>query len=453
MPPDSPDYSKLIYVSYDYNSGFTHRPEIDFSKSEFYGTLIYQRLRYAGFPVRTHAADTKIGGGGGPYHSINVASPMIAIIHGNSDKLKGSSDIQDALGLGKEILAVKIDAAELPMCIRDCTVIDYSNREGEEAAFQQLKSLLQKREYPAPKYVILADGDRSLNDARHWHKEFVTSDAPDKSKFLHEYFYLSVFADLTNRKAKIEALRDFGRYQIMSGLIVAALLDDPHDDVRAQAALELAKFPDFRQSRYLYSMSKKEHPQNVALYAHIAYLQSSDSTIVGRLIRDLETTFPNRESSADSDSAGNDGAKLGQKHMLPVEENETHVFISYARTDSEQYAKDLTMRLRQQGVKVWIDFDLEPGTPVWQHELEKAIQRASIVLALISPAVHESQWVTREITYAQQKKRTIIPIMVSSTDLPLTLSASQGLRGNPIYGENPEAVMDLLLRKIGIANG
>lgn len=446
MPPDSPNYSKLIYVSYDDNSGLGHRPEIDLSKSEFYGTLIYQRLRYAGFPVRTHAADTKIGGGGGPYHSINVASPMIAIVHGNSDKLKGSIDIQDALGLGKEILAVKIDDAELPMCIRDCTVIDYSNREGEEAAFQQLKSRLQKREYPAPKYVILADGDRSLNDARHWHKEFVTSDAPDKSKFLHEYFYLSVFADLTNRKAKIEALRDFGRYQIMSGLIVAALLDDPHDDVRAQAALELAKFPDFRQSRYLYSMSKKEHPQNVALYAHIAYLQSSDSTIVGRLIRDLETTFPNRESSADSDSAGTDGAKLGQKHTPPAEENESDVFISYARKDGEKYAIDLATRLRQEGVKVWTDFELKPGTRVWSDAIENAIIQARIVVVLLSPAVHDSVWVKREYTFAEEHQKLIVPITTIKTNKPLGLTTGQSLRGDPIYSENAEQVVDSLVQ-------
>jgi Tol biopolymer transport system component len=118
------------------------------------------------------------------------------------------------------------------------------------------------------------------------------------------------------------------------------------------------------------------------------------------------------------------------------------VFLSYSRKDSE------TMRrvrddLRAAGLKVWTDESLEPGTEVWELEVEKAIRGAHTLVVLLSPDALASEWVRNEITLADAINRRIFPMLLrgeQGESIPLRLIASQWIDARTDY---PRAVAQL----------
>ncbi len=118
-----------------------------------------------------------------------------------------------------------------------------------------------------------------------------------------------------------------------------------------------------------------------------------------------------------------------------------HVFISYSRRD------DIVMRrtvdfLRKQGIKIWVDNEkLTPGTPIWEEEIEKAINNAYAVVVMLSPDAKNSEWVRREITYADQYRKRVFPVLVNGDEdasIPLRLITRQfvDIRANENIGLN-----------------
>jgi hypothetical protein len=102
----------------------------------------------------------------------------------------------------------------------------------------------------------------------------------------------------------------------------------------------------------------------------------------------------------------------------------------------------LVSHLRGQGIRVWVDNEmLTPGTPIWEHEIERAIKAADAVVALMSPDAKDSEWVRREISLADQYRKRIFPVLVrgdedSSITLRLITRQFVDLRGNESSGLN-----------------
>jgi formylglycine-generating enzyme required for sulfatase activity len=89
-----------------------------------------------------------------------------------------------------------------------------------------------------------------------------------------------------------------------------------------------------------------------------------------------------------------------------------HVFMSYSRRD-DAVMRRMVAFLRQQGINVWVDNEkLVPGTPVWEKEIEKAVQNASAVIVALSPDSKDSEWVRREINLADQHGKRVFPVLV-----------------------------------------
>ena len=118
-----------------------------------------------------------------------------------------------------------------------------------------------------------------------------------------------------------------------------------------------------------------------------------------------------------------------------------YVFMSYSRRD------DVVMRrivafLREQGIKVWVDNEkLIPGTPVWEKEIEKAVQGASAVVVVLSPDSKDSEWVRREISLADQYEKRVFPLLVrgdEKTSISIRLIGRQyvDIRSNEDAGLN-----------------
>ena len=85
--------------------------------------------------------------------------------------------------------------------------------------------------------------------------------------------------------------------------------------------------------------------------------------------------------------------------------------------------------LRKQGIKVWLDNEkLIPGTPIWEREIEQAIKSAAAIVVICSPDSNNSEWVRREITFAERYRKRIFPVLASGdedTSISIRLSTRQ----------------------------
>ncbi|MBZ0288573.1 MAG: DUF4268 domain-containing protein [Anaerolineae bacterium] len=89
----------------------------------------------------------------------------------------------------------------------------------------------------------------------------------------------------------------------------------------------------------------------------------------------------------------------------------SHLFLSYSRKDT-----DIMLRvrdaLRAEGLSVWTDENLTPGTPQWNKEIQNAIANAAGIVVLLSPSSNESKWVANEIAYAGSHNLPVFPILI-----------------------------------------
>jgi TIR domain len=75
----------------------------------------------------------------------------------------------------------------------------------------------------------------------------------------------------------------------------------------------------------------------------------------------------------------------------------SHVFVSYARSDGEGFAREVHRRLEDEaGLSCWRDrLDLEGGEDFWR-QLEAGIAAARWLLVVLTPAALASPWTAKE---------------------------------------------------------
>lgn len=99
------------------------------------------------------------------------------------------------------------------------------------------------------------------------------------------------------------------------------------------------------------------------------------------------------------------------------------VFLSYAHADHVAMRRVLR-RLSDEGFDVWTDRNLEPGTQMWEDQIQGAIESASAIVVLLTPSAKASAWVRKEISYALARGVRILPLLASGTEasaIPLSL--------------------------------
>ncbi|MEP7134235.1 MAG: TIR domain-containing protein [Chloroflexota bacterium] len=105
-----------------------------------------------------------------------------------------------------------------------------------------------------------------------------------------------------------------------------------------------------------------------------------------------------------------------------------YFFISYSRADTALQQK-IVAGLRERGINAWVDIEnLVPGSPAWEREIEKSIRGASGIIVLLSPDSNNSEWVRREISFAEENDKRIFPIHIRGDEndsIPLRLSSHQ----------------------------
>ena len=88
------------------------------------------------------------------------------------------------------------------------------------------------------------------------------------------------------------------------------------------------------------------------------------------------------------------------------------VFISYSRQNTAEM-KQVQTALSKNGIVVWTDELLQPGTPDWQIAIEQSLENAACVLLILSADAKKSEWVRNELNYAREVEIPIIPFWIS----------------------------------------
>jgi WD40 repeat protein len=98
------------------------------------------------------------------------------------------------------------------------------------------------------------------------------------------------------------------------------------------------------------------------------------------------------------------------------------IFISYAREDGAELAQRLRTDLVSNGFKPWIDARQITGGDSWTDEIERGIDGADAVLALLSPGSYASRICRAEQLRALRKDKLVIPLLAKTAfDIPLHL--------------------------------
>lgn len=104
-----------------------------------------------------------------------------------------------------------------------------------------------------------------------------------------------------------------------------------------------------------------------------------------------------------------------------------NIFLSYSRKDIAIMHR-LRDDLRAAGFTVWTDEGIEPGTPSWKSEIEKAIRDADCQVIIFSPDANNSRWVRAEIDFAETLHKPMFPLLLrgdETTSIPFGFSTYQ----------------------------
>jgi hypothetical protein len=120
-------------------------------------------------------------------------------------------------------------------------------------------------------------------------------------------------------------------------------------------------------------------------------------------------------------------------------------FMSYARADAD-FATKLAASLRDKGVKIWRDVDDIPAGASWDAEIQNALNQCSHLLLVATPESVQSPNVADEISFALNKGKTVIPVILKPCELPLRVHRAQWVD----FQGNYDTALSELLRNLGM---
>ncbi len=98
-----------------------------------------------------------------------------------------------------------------------------------------------------------------------------------------------------------------------------------------------------------------------------------------------------------------------RRHLLPYQPD---VFVSYSRRDKE-FVAALCQALKQNKVKIWVDWENIPVAAPWREELKEGIRNADNFLFVMSSDSVASRYCHEEIEQAAAYKKRVITILLN----------------------------------------
>lgn len=86
-------------------------------------------------------------------------------------------------------------------------------------------------------------------------------------------------------------------------------------------------------------------------------------------------------------------------------------FVSYARRDGENFARQLRERLALEGIALWRDREGMEGGRDWWQQITSALDEVSFLVLVMTAAAAESALVRREWRYARQHGVVVYPVI------------------------------------------
>jgi hypothetical protein len=122
------------------------------------------------------------------------------------------------------------------------------------------------------------------------------------------------------------------------------------------------------------------------------------------------------------------------------------VFISYSHKDLK-LANRLKGDLRRNGISVWIDERLQAADEAWLHQLAVAIQEQRYFLFLMTASSVSSEYCQWELNTAHTLQKTIIPVMIKKSEIPLTIRSLQYIDFRRHYDDGLNLLIETIHRK------
>lgn len=131
----------------------------------------------------------------------------------------------------------------------------------------------------------------------------------------------------------------------------------------------------------------------------------------------------------------------------------SHIFVSYSRKDLT-FVTQLVNQLQQAGLPVWFDqISIQPGD-IWEAAIEQGLRKAIAVAVVISPDSMASEYVRKEVNFAQESDQRLLPILYRPAQLFLNLQTIQwvDLSSEAVYPTNLRKLIDVLNREPGLSS-
>lgn len=96
------------------------------------------------------------------------------------------------------------------------------------------------------------------------------------------------------------------------------------------------------------------------------------------------------------------------------------IFLNYSVRDKVD-ASQISLALQAAGYQVWFDQSEIKGGQTWTSAIVEGINRSDLIVSIISENANESSWVQKELLYALDQQKTIIPVRIDASPLPLIL--------------------------------
>jgi WD40 repeat protein len=96
--------------------------------------------------------------------------------------------------------------------------------------------------------------------------------------------------------------------------------------------------------------------------------------------------------------------------VTPLSVQDARVFISYARSDGEELARELAQRLEREDIPIWQDRLKMEGGRDWWLQITDALNEVEFMVLVMTPAAMRSEIVRKEWQYARQQGVCVYPI-------------------------------------------
>jgi len=109
-----------------------------------------------------------------------------------------------------------------------------------------------------------------------------------------------------------------------------------------------------------------------------------------------------------------DGKLQAGDEAIETSEQPSRVFISYARRDGEDLAREIRQRLEREGISVWQDRVKMEGGRDWWLQITDALNQVEFMVLVATPGALQSEIVGKEWHYARQQGVCVYPIKVTA---------------------------------------